>query len=205
MTATAAIITLPIGVLQQKAVIFKPALPSSKTRAIKKLGMGTLNKVVLAFPAATKFNPDVNWITRIPLDSDQDRWREFFSLQKITGHPVIVAFNAGDPAVYRRSLSDDELVRQALVTLQAMYGATNIPDPEKTWVTRWHEDPHSFGSYSTVRPGAKGDERSVLAQPVDGVLYWAGEAAHSKVPSTVQGAWLTGQDAAAAIAKDHPL
>lgn len=42
--------TLPLGVLQAKAVRFSPALPSGKTEAIERMGMGHLGKVILEFP-----------------------------------------------------------------------------------------------------------------------------------------------------------
>ncbi|KIZ02715.1 hypothetical protein MNEG_5246 [Monoraphidium neglectum] len=199
-----AIVTLPLGVLKAKTVKFTPKLPGAKANAIAKLGMGTLNKVVLQFPPASSW-PDGNWFERMPLQSDKGRWREFFSLRTITRaagaeQPIIVAFNAGSPAEYPASTSDAALVTAAVNTLRAMFGAANIPEPVQTWVTRWHSDPYSFGSYSSVQPGAKGRERADLAATTAGRLFWAGEATHQRVPATVQGAWLSGAAAAAAAA-----
>ena len=37
------------------------------------------------------------------------------------------------------------------------------------------------------------------------LLYWAGEATNRAFAATVQGAWVSGEAAAAAAAKDHPL
>jgi monoamine oxidase len=107
---------------------------------------------------------------------------------------------AGSPAEYPASTSDAALVTAAVNTLRAMFGAANIPEPVQTWVTRWHSDPYSFGSYSSVQPGAKGRERADLAATTAGRLFWAGEATHQRVPATVQGAWLSGAAAAAAAA-----
>jgi hypothetical protein len=61
-----AIVTLPLGVLKAKTVKFTPKLPGAKANAIAKLGMGTLNKVVLQFPPASSW-PDGNWFERMPL------------------------------------------------------------------------------------------------------------------------------------------
>lgn len=45
-TATkAAVCAVPLGVLKAGAITFAPALPSSNTNAIAKLGVGLLNKV----------------------------------------------------------------------------------------------------------------------------------------------------------------
>jgi len=196
-------VTLPIGVLQANKVTFNPPLPPAKLAALSKLGMGTLNKVVMAFPNTAKY-PNVNWIARLPLASDAGRWREFFSLRRATGKPVVVAFNAGDTALYPASFSDATLVNQAVAALRGLFGAANIPNPTQSFVTRWHDDPWSLGSYSIIRPGAKGTERKTLAQPTDKLLYWAGEAVSEDWPTTVQGAWQSGAVAAARAAKDYP-
>lgn len=46
LSAKAAIITLPLGVLKARAAaLFSPPLPADKQRAIEALGMGLLNKV----------------------------------------------------------------------------------------------------------------------------------------------------------------
>ena len=199
-------VALPVGVLRAKkrdgGVAFKPKLPRNKRRALKYLGMGVLNKVVLAFPDSAEWAPE-NWIARIPLPSDDGRWREFFSLRSITGKPVIVAFNAGDAALYDDDPSDATLVAGAVAALRGMFGASKIPDPSFSLVTRWQQDPYSIGSYSVVRPGASGTERADLGAPVGKLLYFAGEAVHLDYPATVQGAWLAGAAAAAAAARDH--
>ncbi|GBF94512.1 hypothetical protein Rsub_07046 [Raphidocelis subcapitata] len=206
-TASFAVVTLPLGVLQAKkrdgGVAFSPRLPSTKRRAIKNLKMGVLNKVILGFPDSAKWT-QYNWVDRIPLPTDAGRWREFFSLRNITGKPLIVAFNAGDAALYGDDPSDETLVADAVSALRAMFGADNIPDPDYSLVTRWHQDPYTFGSYSVVAAGAKGTERKDLAAPVGKLLYFAGEAADVDYPSTVQGAWLSGAAAAKAAVLDHP-
>jgi hypothetical protein len=46
LSAKAAVITLPLGVLKARAAaLFTPPLPADKQRAIAALGMGLLNKV----------------------------------------------------------------------------------------------------------------------------------------------------------------
>ncbi|GBF94511.1 hypothetical protein Rsub_07045 [Raphidocelis subcapitata] len=200
-TGKFAVITLPVGVLQSGSVTFQPALPSAKAAAIKYLGMGVLNKVILGFPDSAKWATG-NWIERIPLLTDAGRWREFFSLRGITGKPVIVAFTAGEAAKYPAGTTDDELVSGAVSALRGMFGAANIPDPTYSYVTRWHEDPYSLGSYSVVAPGAKGTERTALAATLNRLLYFAGEATSKTWPSTVPGAWQSGIDAATKAARD---
>jgi polyamine oxidase len=163
--------------------------------------MGALNKVILEFPTSAVWD-DVNWFQRVPLLSDGGKWQEFFTLRKATGRPIIVAFNAGDPALYPAGTTDATLVSEAVVALRGRFGAADIPDPVNSWVTRWQDDPWSRGSYSTVKPGAKGTERLDLAKPLKGLLYFAGEAASAKWPSTAHGAYATGETAAADLIEE---
>ena len=49
--ADAAIVTVPLGVLKRKdGMVFQPPLPAKKRAAIKRLGFGCLNKVMMLFP-----------------------------------------------------------------------------------------------------------------------------------------------------------
>jgi monoamine oxidase len=69
---------------------------------------------------------------------------------------------------------------------------------------RWGADPFARGSYSYALPGMA-DCRARLAAPVDGRLFFAGEACSRGDFSTAQGAWLTGVSAAdQVIAQRHP-
>jgi monoamine oxidase len=61
--------------------------------------------------------------------------------------------------------------------------------------TAWAADPWARGSYSHALPGRAG-ERAVLATPVDGRLFFAGEACSPHAFSTAHGAWETGELAA---------
>ena len=60
----------------------------------------------------------------------------------------------------------------------------------------WSGDPFARGAYSYALPG-RADERAVLAAPVDGRLFFAGEACSREDFSTAHGAYLTGLAAAA--------
>jgi monoamine oxidase len=79
-----------------------------------------------------------------------------------------------------------------MATLKVMYG-TDIPQPTEHLITRWASDPYSFGSYSYVPRGATSSMRNDLAEPVANKVFFAGEATSSDFPSTVHGAFLSGQ------------
>lgn len=77
-------------------------------------------------------------------------------------------------------------------------------------VTRWGSDPMSYGSYSNVTVGCRGPEDyDILAEPVAGRVFFAGEATTRKYPATMHGAFLSGLREAANIsggfAKDRQV
>ena len=59
---------------------------------------------------------------------------------------------------------DFEITAQALAALRQMFG--RVPQPKRVIVTRWGDDPFSYGSYSFVGVGATGADYSTIAEPV---------------------------------------
>lgn len=75
-----------------------------------------------------------------------------------------------------------------------------VPDPTGHLITRWRRDPYALGSYSYLAVGSRPEHRRWLREPVDGKLFFAGEATHGLFPATVHGALMSGEDAAHAVA-----
>lgn len=96
-------------------------------------------------------------------------------------------------------LSDDEIIADAMETLRVMYG-DGVPEPDGFLITRWRKDPFAFGSYSHVPPFASGEDYDTLFEPVDDVLYFAGEATSYEYPGTQHDAYLSGVTAAKELA-----
>ncbi|GIK40712.1 MAG: amine oxidase [Chloroflexota bacterium] len=194
--AERAVITLPLGVLKKGTVLFVPALPGWKSAAIRRLGMGLLNKAYLRFS-------QVFWDEEHELlgyiAERKGEWAEWLNIYKYTGQPILLGFNAGQYGRQIEKLSDRELVGAAMKTLRTIYGA-NIPDPEAWLITRWASDPLAWGSYSYLPPGATEDDRKTLAMPLADRLFFAGEATSADYPATVHGALLSGRRTAAEIA-----
>ena len=91
------ILTVPLGVLQKGTISFIPALPSWKSQAINKLGMGVYNKVIMRWndDETLPWPSNVEWLNRIASLGDQGHWTEFFNLKPTTGKQTLVAFSAG--------------------------------------------------------------------------------------------------------------
>ncbi len=189
------LITLPLGVLKGGLVKFAPELPRAKSNAISKLEMGTLNKCFLRFPDV--FWPtDVDWLEYIP--SEPGHWTEWVSFANAADKPILLGFMAGNVARQIENLTDQQIVASAMATLRKIFGE-DIPAPTDYQITRWFSDPFAHGSYSYNPVGSHPKLRSELAKPVDGKLYFAGEATEEDYFGTAHGAYLSGIRAAREI------
>ncbi len=74
-----------------------------------------------------------------------------------------------------------------------------VPDPTGVLITRWAQDPFTFGSYSYLAVGSSNHDRQRLAEPVADRLFFAGEATSTDYAATVPGAYLSGRRAAGAV------
>lgn len=189
--AKAAIITLPLGVLQKGAVAFRPALPQAQRGAIGSLKMGVLNKLVLTF--SKPFWPSV-YQHFANLSPEIGVMGEILNLQAVLGHPGLLLFLAGQPARERESWTLARQQAEAEATLTRLFpGAAR--QARRCLVTRWASDPYALGSYSYLPPAVDPEIRSRLAEPQP-PLFFAGEATHTTMSATVHGAYTSGTRAA---------
>ncbi len=193
--AARVIVTVPLGVLKDDFISFRPSLPSRKRSAIANLEMGVLNKTYLLFD-------DVFWdrdVERLQyVSADNGQWAETISLYPYMGQPILAMLNAGTFGTQLERLSDREVVARAVAALTNMYG--DVPAPSDVRVTRWRSDPWTHGSYSYVPAGSSFAEHATLGEPVGDKVFFAGEATRDDYPATVHGAYLSGVRAARQIA-----
>ncbi len=183
------VVTLPLGVLKRGAVEFSPGLPARKQQAIGRLGMNVLNKVYLRFAEAFWRDDDTDWIGYVA--ERKGEWVEALNIHHYTRQPILLLFNAAAYGSFIESLSDADIVDQAMQRLRVMYGA-DIPNPEGWLITRWLSDPFAGGSYSHLPVGATPDDRAALAEPINDRVFFAGEATMIEQAATVHGAYLSG-------------
>ncbi|MDL1877492.1 FAD-dependent oxidoreductase, partial [Cytophagia bacterium CHB2] len=156
---------------------------------------GVIEKCCLRFERP--FWPvDVDWVEFV--SGRRGEWAEWLSLARATGTPVLVGFQGGAPARALAALDDGALVDAALGALRAMFGK-KVPAPAGAIVTRWAADPFARGAYSFNAVGSDGAMRRALAEPVDGRLFFAGEATSADYFATTHGAYLSGLAAADAV------
>lgn len=189
------VVTVPLGVLKEGSITFKPALPDDVSGAIGRVGMGTFNKVYLQFPKRF-WEQDVYAIRQWGAASFP--WHSWYDVSAVSETPMLVTFAGGAWGQRIESMLDEEIVSSVLGALGSMYG-DRVPQPTGYWITRWASDQHARGSYSYVAANATKEDHDLMAGPVGGVLHLAGEATYSDDPATVHGALLSGHRAAERI------
>ena len=194
-TADGVIVTVPIGVLKSGQITFEPELPKSHTQALARVGMGLMNKVALQFPQTFwPAEPDFLFVcgeTLFPF---------YVNFAAYAGQPILVGLTGGTAAHEVEALSDEAVVARVRKEISYVMGKT-IPEPTNAIVQRWRADPFALGAYAYLRVGANGSEPQILAMPVNGRVFFAGEALHPHDPGTVHGAYWSGQRAARRVQK----
>jgi lysine-specific histone demethylase 1 len=202
------IVTLPLGVLQAGSVQFKPELPEAKANAIKSLGSGLVNKIVLHWEMDESdiFWPQKKeWINILhgeqSASSSPFLVSEFFNPGSIdSSQRMLIGFVISTQAAEMEKLSDEETANAALDTLRRIFGDGKVPPPKKVLVTRWGSDEFSLGSYSFQRIGSSRNSRADLARPIGNRIFFAGEATDRSHPATTHGALMSGEKAGRAVA-----
>jgi monoamine oxidase len=205
--ARAAVVTLPLGVLQAKppqhgAVVFAPPL-AAKARRWTKMRMGHVARFVMRFDARKwrRLVPRELWRGKSPA-------RFGFIHSRISGVPVwwslrndsIVTGWAGGPAALAlRKSTRAALFRHATASLAKLWKVSpaSVRGAVQSWDTHaWSQDPFSRGAYSFAVAG-QDDAPGRLREPVQDTLFFAGEAtADGEEVGTVHGALGSGLRAA---------
>ncbi|KAF9182081.1 hypothetical protein BGZ50_005126 [Haplosporangium sp. Z 11] len=204
---SAAIVTVPLGVLKSQQIEFSPPLPTWKEQAIQHLGFGLLNKLVLVFDRIF-WEPSVGLFGYVgsgkegsfssgydlkAYRSSRGKFYMFWNCIVVSGLPVLVTLMAGQSAYDCENMSKEDLVQEAVETLGLIYPDIRpIPTPIETVVTRWAQDEFAQGSYSFVGKEGTGEDYDMLAKPVENRLFFAGEATSRHYPATAHGAYLSG-------------
>lgn len=194
---------------------FEPALPESKAAAIRAMGFGLLNKVVLtfdeAFWEAEEGGTDYFGVVAPALEgrSEEQRgrcrgaafmfWRVGGSQERGQGGSLL-ALMAGKAAEDVEEMGDEEAVASAMRALRQVWGVRAV-QPLSYTVTRWRENAYVRGAYSYVPPDASVSPHAIeeLASAVEGRVFFAGEHTSASHPAQVSGALLSGLRAAGQV------
>ena len=209
ITARAAIVAIPLGVLQAPpdqhgAIAFEPEL-RAKARALAHLEMGAALRVALRLNerfwadetfAATHASEGVERMSFLHTsDKDFPTWWTTYPFTS----PIIVGWCGGPRA--RRLLEEPKatIINRAVNALARLCGITQRrmrSMVEEAWMHDWLHDPFARGAYSYAKVGGV-DAAAMLARPLAGTLFFAGEATDTEgATGTVHGAIASGRRAA---------
>ena len=213
-SAAAVLITVPLGVLkaapgERGAIQFSPPLPGEKLRAMDKLEMGKVIRVVLRFrerfwdkirPSAGKTLADMSFLL-----TDDELFPTWWT-NSPEKYPIITGW-APFTAAERLSAQELSFVRQqaveTLARLLRIESEVVSRSLEAAYLHDWQSDPFSRGAYSYGGVGCDGAQKA-LGAPVEGKLFFAGEATDvTGNNGTVHGAITSGKRAAGEIVERH--
>jgi len=188
ISAGRAILTVSLGVLQQRGIEFFPELPEEKMVVIDRMGMGNVNKVVFKYPKV--FWPEDKYAI-VHGTKVRGEFCAFVNLARYSGAPILIAQL---PESYHNALdgaSDTEVFNEGHGILKKIFG-NSIPDPIGKLRTQWGANPYTRGAFSYNKLGASPKDHETLSAPIENRLFFAGEATHRKKFGSVEGAYLSG-------------
>lgn len=169
--------------------------------AAKHLPLGPVVKLVMLFkePLWPKKPADIHFVHSPSLHFGA-RWSWDWNRQF-----VVTNWSGGTRAEYFKMNSREEILETCLHELSAVSGEplSKIRELLEEWYYHdWVNDPYSLGAYSYVETGAT-SARETLARPVEGTLFFAGEATMDDGSAgTVHGAIRSGLRAVQEILKN---
>jgi monoamine oxidase len=188
LTARQVIVTVPTNLIADEAIRFHPALPA-KVDAAAGLPLGLADKVMLALDEPSGLPKDGN-LRGATMRTEMGT----FHLRPF-GQACIEGFYGGRFAQALEDAGDGAIAAQSIDEIASFLGNDIRRKLRPLQESRWAHDPFARGSYSHALPGHAG-KRAVLAAPVDGRLFFAGEATSPNFFSTAHGARDSGERAA---------
>ncbi len=192
--AAAAVVTVSLGVLQGGGIGFSPDLPERKRAAIAALGFGHADKILLVFDESVR-GTVLGKATSVA--STAGSWF-FFPYYGRKGPVVLEGFLSGRRALELSGRPEDEVVAAVVRELELMIPGSELRSHLiAARHVDWSKDPDVRGGYTFPKVGGGIAQRKILAEPVDDVLFFAGESAHAAGEyATVHGALDSGERAA---------
>ncbi|CBX91292.1 similar to polyamine oxidase [Plenodomus lingam JN3] len=195
-----AISTVSLGVLQNDAITFEPALPEWKQDAIATFSMGTYTKMFFQFnetfwPTDKQFFLYADPTTR----GYYTIWQSLSTDGFLPGSNILFATLVDEQSARVEAQNNETTKAEAMAVLRNMFPDINVPEPTAFYYPRWGQVPWSYGSYSNWPAGTTLEMHQNLRANVDR-LYFAGEAQSAEYFGFLHGAWFEGQEVGQRIA-----
>lgn len=197
---TAALCVLQAHKLDLNYIEFDPAI-NEHLNAAKNIGFGNVIKILLEFDEAFWQNEKKNigfvftgeeistWWTQLPAENN-----------------ILTGWLGGVKTKKYKKTSDDELLETALQSLSSAFNKSvnDLKTKLKAWkIINWVNVPNIAGGYSYDCIKTK-EARTLLNQPIEQTIYFAGEALYGgDTKGTVEAALQTGKTAALKILSNN--
>ncbi|MFB9845551.1 flavin monoamine oxidase family protein [Mucilaginibacter ginsenosidivorans] len=191
-SAAKLIIALPLGVLHNDAITFSPGI-DAHTEALKQIGFGAIVKLLFQFKDRFWETSEAAHLGFVLSEEDIPTWWTQYPAHST----VITGWLGGPPAERRKDLSEIEFLRLGIRSLANIFKRkpADLENELVSWkIVNWTTDPFTCGSYAYDMVNSR-TARKVLEQPVENVVYFAGEYLYEgPAMGTVEAALSSGLD-----------
>jgi len=193
LRSRAVIVTASTNVLAAEKIVFKPELTRRQLDAAAALTLGSYDHIAFDMP-------------RNPLNLQRDDLvfekssgqRTAALLANVSGSSLHLIDVGGDFGRELSAKGSAAMIEFAQDWMAALFGSSTKKTIKRSYATRWNEEPFVLGAMSAATLGGA-DARRILAEPIGGRIWLAGEALHETQWGTVNGAWESGQHTAEAV------
>lgn len=181
------IVTTPISILKRGDISISPAPEDWRIEALQDVSFGQGLKVFLKF--GERFFPDMlipDGMSSFLSDAWDSKLYYDAGFGKDSDDNVLALFNVAEGRLPLAERPDDEIVRRVLSELNEMFDGVPQRTFEDAIVQNWSRERYISGSYSMTN---NSDEYiSDILAPIEGRVFFAGEALGGEYQSTVHGA-----------------
>jgi len=185
-TVSARCCLLTVSPPVMKKIKFSPPLPGTCQNSLETIRMGLLETVAMEFYEDLFDGPD-----NVFLYIGTSQGPQLSYLIKPAGRKVAIAYLGGEE-VRAIAGETERLVATALTPLARLYQFEARQELRRAMHSNWTGDSDVMGALSYVPPGHS-RVRSDLRHPVDGQLFFAGEATSLSAAGSLHGAYDEGR------------
>ena len=197
-TCDKVLITVPVSVLQSRAIRFTPPLVDEKVQAIDRIGMGLMDKLWLEFAEAFWLDDlDSDWICYA--GTETGFWVNTLNYYKYTGKPILLMFISADAAKAASLWTDEQFVSSGMKALRDCY--PKAPDCLRYLRSNWSQDEFSLGSYPYCKVGLTVQDFKAYkeSKSTDDKVFFAGDGTAFPMIGCAHGAFISGVEVSDAM------
>lgn len=192
------VVTTPISILKRGDITVSPDIDRWRWDALSEVNFGQGFKAFLKFKE--RFYPDLLVEGRMT-DFSADPWdsKLFYdaAFGKETNDNILGLFNVAQDTLAWTTLSEDDLINAIVRDLDEKYEGAASRLLQGAVIQNWSREPFIRGSYSMDNNSGK--DIATILSPVEGRVFFAGEALGNDYQSTVHGAAFSAQKTVAEL------